>query len=253
MTESTVHSYLILTGFGLAIVTFISLFFVRAPYGRYTRSGWGPVLPSAIGWLLMEAPSAILFAVYFLFGSVDKNLPLILLFCMWEIHYLHRAFIYPFTIRNGNRKMTLSVILMGMAFNIGNTYINGRYLFSLSGGYPANWVLEPRFLIGVGFYTVGFIINRWADTVLRGLRKRGENTYAIPRGGLFNLISCPNYLGEIIEWLGWAIATWSLAGLVFAVWTFANLAPRAYSHHRWYHQYFTDYPSNRKALLPGIW
>jgi 3-oxo-5-alpha-steroid 4-dehydrogenase 1 len=37
------------------------------------------------------------------------------------------------------------------------------------------------------------------------------------------------------------------------VWTFANLAPRAWSHHKWYHEKFSDYPLDRKALIPGIW
>ena len=36
-------------------------------------------------------------------------------------------------------------------------------------------------------------------------------------------ISAPNYFGEIVEWIGWAILTWSISGLVFALWTIANL------------------------------
>ncbi|MBE0697758.1 MAG: DUF1295 domain-containing protein, partial [Anaerolineaceae bacterium] len=133
------------------------------------------------------------------------------------------------------------------------TYINGRYLFTLSGGYPASWISDPRFIVGAGLFIAGMFTNRWADTILRGLRKPGEGGYRIPRGGLFELVSCPNYLGEIIEWIGWAVATWSLAGLAFAIWTFANLAPRAYVHHAWYHKNFPSYPSRRKALIPGLW
>ena len=52
----------------------------------------------------------------------------------------------------------------------------------------------------------------------------------------------PNYLGEIVEWTGWALATWSLAGLAFAVYTAANLAPRAVANHDWYLSTFDDYP-----------
>ncbi|MFN2151697.1 MAG: hypothetical protein ACK2T5_08880 [Anaerolineales bacterium] len=37
------------------------------------------------------------------------------------------------------------------------------------------------------------------------------------------------------------------------MWTFANLAPRARAHHAWYQEHFRDYPSRRKALIPGIW
>ena len=63
----------------------------------------------------------------------------------------------------------------------------------------------------------------------------------------------PNYLGEIVVWSGWALATWSLPGLAFAVWTIANLAPRARSHHTWYQETFPDYPAERKALVPWMW
>jgi protein-S-isoprenylcysteine O-methyltransferase Ste14 len=70
---------------------------------------------------------------------------------------------------------------------------------------------------------------------------------------MYRWISCPNYFGEIVEWIGWAIATWSLAGLAFALWTAANLAPRARSHHQWYRESFADYPQERKALVPRLW
>lgn len=69
---------------------------------------------------------------------------------------------------------------------------------------------------------------------------------------LFKYVSCPNYLGEIIQWAGWALLTMSPAGLVFLIWTIANLAPRALAHHRWYKETFQDYPDERKALLPGL-
>ena len=72
------------------------------------------------------------------------------------------------------------------------------------------------------------------------------------RGGAFELVSCPNYLGEILEWCGWALATWSWPGLAFALYTIANLAPRAVTHHRWYRETFPDYPPKRRALVPYL-
>ncbi len=83
-------------------------------------------------------------------------------------------------------------------------------------------------------------------------RSPGETGYRIPRGFLFEKISCPNYLGEVVEWTGWALAAWSLPGLSFAVWTAANLLPRALTHHRRYRKTFPDYPADRKAIVPGI-
>ena len=91
-----------------------------------------------------------------------------------------------------------------------------------------------------------------ADARLRSLRDRTDQRYSIPHGGMYRWVSCPNYLGELIEWTGWAVMTWSLAGTSFALFTAANLVPRALSHHRWYRQRFDDYPSDRRAVLPGI-
>ena len=97
------------------------------------------------------------------------------------------------------------------------------------------------------------MMNLNSDAILRNLRKPGETGYKIPRGGFFRFVSAPNYLGELIEWSGWALATWSLPGLAFLLWTAANLVPRAISNHKWYVSTFPDYPRERKAILPFIW
>ncbi len=253
MIEHKLQIFMIMVGLVVAAAVFAVLFFVSAPYGRHIRRGWGPLIPNNLGWIIMETPAVLVFAICFAGGSAMKNLPILLFFGLWELHYVNRALIYPLTIRDGRKKMPLAVILMGFAFTLGNTFANGRYLFTLSGGYPQSWLHDPRFLIGVSLFGVGFIINNWADLALRALRKPGETGYHIPYGGLYRWVSCPNYLGELIEWSGWALATWSLPGLAFTVWTFANLAPRARSHHAWYYANFPEYPKNRKALLPWIW
>lgn len=253
MTEDSIYDFLILSDVVLAAGVFVALFFINAPYGRHIRQGWGITIPSYLGWLIMEAPAALLFAVYFLIGNAEKSLTLFAFLGMWEAHYIHRAFIYPFSLSDGRKKMPLLVMFMGFFFNVVNTYINGRFLFTLSGGYPNSWLADPRFILGFLVFIAGFIINRWADRILQGLRKAHETGYKIPFGGLYGWISCPNYFGEIIEWIGWAIATWSLPGLAFAIWTIANLAPRAHAHHLWYKQHYPDYPARRKGLIPFLW
>jgi hypothetical protein len=89
--------------------------------------------------------------------------------------------------------------------------------------------------------------------MLIALRRPGETGYRVPRGWLFERVSCPNYFGEILEWFGYALASWSLAGLAFALFTAANIGPRAFAHHRWYHRTFPGYPPQRKALIPFVW
>lgn len=102
-----------------------------------------------------------------------------------------------------------------------------------------------------GSLRAGFALNLHSDNTLLKLRKPGETGYSIPQGGGFRYVSCPNYLGEVMEWAGWALATWSLAGLAFFVFTAANLVPRALSHHRWYRERFEDYPPGRRAIIRG--
>ncbi|MFN2175554.1 MAG: 3-oxo-5-alpha-steroid 4-dehydrogenase [Anaerolineales bacterium] len=172
---------------------------------------------------------------------------------MWETHYLYRSFIYPFTLQEKDKRMPYAILLSAFFFNIINGTINGSYVFTISGGYPNDWFSDMRFILGFSLFAVGLITNILSDRILRNLRAPGETGYKIPTGGLFRWVSCPNYLGEIVEWTGWAIATWSISGLAFAVWTGANLIPRALSHHKWYRNNFPEYPDERKALIPGLW
>jgi steroid 5-alpha-reductase/3-oxo-5-alpha-steroid 4-dehydrogenase 1 len=176
----------------------------------------------------------------------------IVFLALWEIHYLNRDLVFPFRLAPGSRPLPIPVVLLAIVFNLLNGYLNGRYLFSLGPDRGTGWLWDPRFLAGAAIMAGGFGINQHADAVLRRLRKPPDTGYRIPRGGLYRFISCPNYFGEILEWAGWALATWSLPGLAFLVWTVANLAPRAFSHHRWYKATFPDYPKERKALVPFV-
>jgi protein-S-isoprenylcysteine O-methyltransferase Ste14 len=171
---------------------------------------------------------------------------------MWEIHYVQRTFVFPFLLRGGQERMPLGIPLMGIAFNLVNGCLQGGYLFRLAPEYGAGWLSDPRFISGALLFFAGLAINWRSDAILRSLRKSGEKGYQIPTGGLYRLVSCPNYLGEMIEWAGWAIATWSVSGLAFAFWTVCNLFPRALAHHRWYIGAFPDYPRERKAVIPYI-
>jgi protein-S-isoprenylcysteine O-methyltransferase Ste14 len=253
MSERIFFDDLIIGWFVLAAMTFFVLLFVDAPYGRHIRRGWGPTIPSKVAWIVMEMPMPLVFAACFALGKHRDTTTAWVFLGMWEAHYVHRAFIYPLSLRDEGKRMPL--LIAGIAFltNVACGTFSGRYLFTLSGGYANTWLHSTPFLVGLGLFVTGYAINRQADHTLRTLREPGETGYKIPHGGLYEWISCPNYLGEIIEWIGWAVATWSLAGLAFAVWTTANLLPRARAHHAWYQEQFPDYPDERKVLLPGLW
>jgi len=253
MNERTFYNGLLMGWFVLAVLIFIVLFYVVAPYGRHVRRGWGLAVSNRLGWIVMESLSPLVFVACFVFGDNVKTVTLLAFFCMWAAHYIHRSFLYPFSLRATSGQMPVVVISLGLVFNAVNAYLNGRYLFTFADGYGNEWLTDPRFICGLALFIIGFVVNRRADYVLKNLRKPDEVDYKIPYGGMYRFISCPNYLGEIMLWSGWAIATCSLAGLSFAVWTIANLAPRAKAHHTWYREHFPEYPSERKALVPLLW
>lgn len=253
MNASLVFNSLTVGWLALAVVTFSALLYVAAPYGRHIRSGWGPTTDHRLGWMIMEAPAALVFAACLAVGTQTHTITAWVFAGLWEAHYVHRAFIYPWSLRSAGRRMPIVVALLALVFNSTNAYLNGRYLFTFSGGYPPGWLGDPRFLAGLAAFLTGYVINRQADHTLRQLRQPGECDYKVPQGGLYRWVSCPNYLGEIVEWTGWAVMTWSRPGLAFAVWTFANLAPRAHANHRWYREHLPGYPPTRKALVPGLW
>ena len=252
MTELLLHERMVWLMFALALLTFVLLQVITAPYGRHQRSGWGPTLPNRVAWILMESPSVLLFGALFFVGEHRAEAVPLVLLGLWMMHYVQRTFIFPFRIRSDGKRMALSIAVTAFAFNLLNAYVNARWISHLGEEYTVTWFADPRFLVGAALMAAGWLINIHSDTILIHLRAPGETGYKVPQGGLYRWVSCPNYFGEMLEWLGWALATWSTAGLAFAVYTVANLLPRARSHHQWYRDRFSDYPTNRRAVIPFI-
>jgi 3-oxo-5-alpha-steroid 4-dehydrogenase 1 len=250
MTLAT-FNWIVLLWIGIAILIFPVILKIPAPYGRHSRSNWGPMINNRLGWILMEAPALIVFASL-AFSSEGISQPVVLVMCLlWVIHYFNRVIIYPLRIRTAGKKMPVVIMVFALFFNMVNGIINGYWFGKLSPAYTEGWYSDPRFILGGFLFITGFIINQYHDRILINLRKTGGG-YKIPHGGLFKYVSCPNFLGEIIEWAGFALMTWCLPTLSFFIWTFVNLVPRAIDHHKWYRKTFMDYPNNRKAIFPSL-
>ena len=256
MIQSDIYDLALWIWIALAGITFLTLMFVRAPYGRHERPGWGPRISSRIGWIVMEAPSVIVMAGFFWFYSTrwdNTDWAATILFAMWIGHYLHRSFIWPVRAKITHKMMPVSIMIFAIIFNAINSLFTAEWIFNMNNPYPEDWMFRWQFRLGAMIFFIGMAINITSDNILFSLRGGKKTGYSIPEGGMYKWISCPNYLGEIIQWIGWAIATWSLAGLSFALWTIANLAPRARANHQWYHEEFEDYPSDRRVLIPGVY
>jgi steroid 5-alpha reductase family enzyme len=233
-----------------AAVVLPVLWFVPAPYGRHARKGFGPSIDARWAWIVMESPSVWLFTWVFLSAPGRRTASAWLLAALFETHYVQRTLVFPTLMRNPGRKPLL-VAALAFLFNVANASLNAAALSRLPPG-GASGVVEPRSVLGVALFVLGFALNVRSDATLRGLRKPGGPRYSIPTGGGFRFVTSPNYLGEIVEWTGFSIAAGTLPSVAFAIFTVANLLPRARAHHAWYREQFTEYPSERRALIPGI-
>jgi 3-oxo-5-alpha-steroid 4-dehydrogenase 1 len=248
----------------MAVIVFIALFFFKAGYGYLSSSNWGPKISNKAAWVLMEVPSFGFMLYYTLKFAADGGAAngcadhvLYILGGLFLLHYFQRSFIFPLMMR-GKSKMPIAVMLMGMTFNTFNAYIIGEWLYTpdLNGGmYTDEWLRSPQFIIGTLIFIAGMAINLHSDDVIRNLRKPGDTNHYIPRKGFYKYVTSANYFGELTEWIGYAILTWSPAGALFAIWTFANLGPRAKSLTEKYVAEFGDeYKKlNKKHIIPYIW
>jgi len=235
----------------LAVITFVATLWQTNAYGRHMQPGQRWTLPSKLAWFIFECPQWWAFAVTFWWTAESLTTAAILLFLLWQSHYVYRSIIYPLRKQDSGKRFPLSGVIFGVAFNAANGFANG-WAVAHAPHLVNDWFSDWRFICGLAVAVSGWWINFQSDSILIQLRKDGDGSYQIPRGGLHRWVSCPNYLGEIMLWSGWAMMSWTFAGLVFALFTVANLLPRALSHHRWYQQTFADYPSERRALIPGM-
>lgn len=233
----------------VAVLAFFYLLRKNAPYGRHIQPGWGPTLDNRLGWFLMEFTVVVVFVAALCWEQPPAFGPVWVFAGCFLLHYLNRGIVFPLRLRTAGKRMPLVIMLSAVGFNLANGFLLGYY-FAHFADYPAGWWFDPRFLGGLALFWTGLGINWQSDNILIRLRKPGATGYAIPRGGLFEKISCPNHFGEILEWAGFALMSWCLPAFAFFVWTAANLAPRALAHHRWYRATFPDYPAERKALIP---
>jgi len=199
----------------------------------------------------MELAAALTVPVFFYLSGRRDPLSWFWLL-LWEVHYVNRTFIFPFRRVRSAHRTPWAIVAMGAIFNLVNGYVIGYGLFVLAPEREVGWLQRPQVVLGLALFAGGLALNLDSDNRLLRLR-RAAGRCAIPRGGGFRWVSSPNYLGEIVEWAGWALATASLGGLVFAWWTVANLAPRAWANHRWYRRNFAAYPTARRALVPRVW
>jgi protein-S-isoprenylcysteine O-methyltransferase Ste14 len=116
-------------------------------------------------------------------------------------------------------------------------------------------------LVGTALFIVGELGNAVHHTALARLRAvhasashlRSTSRHSIPQGGMFELVSMPHYLFELVGFAGYALSASTLPSALFFVASVLTLVPRALeSHQRYRHEFASDYPGDRKAIIPWL-
>ncbi|MDD3038440.1 DUF1295 domain-containing protein [Bacteroides sp.] len=247
--------YCFLGGMSLiALIVFIALYFVKAGYGMFRTNSWGVAISNKLAWVFMEAPVFIVMCWMWIHSEHRFDPVILTFFLFFQTHYFQRAFVFP-CLLSGKSKMPLAIMSMGILFNLLNGYMQGEWIFYLApeGMYQSDWFATPWFIAGTLLFFTGMFVNWHADYVIRHLRKPGDTNHYLPQKGMYRYITSANYFGEIVEWLGWAVLTCSLSGLVFFWWTIANLVPRANAIWLRYHEEFGGKVGQRKRVFPYLY
>lgn len=259
-TGDPTYDTLLALGLLGSVLVAVAGFFVQSPYGRFASRRFGVSLDPRVGWLLMELPAPVVFCLFFFRGqNWAEPVPLVFL-GVFLVHYLNRGFLFPLRMRvprGSQASFSLTVVAVGWLVTSLHGYLNAWFITELGTHYTLAWLTDPRFVAGILLYYGSFALNIHSDGVLRRLRTRaeveaGERVYRIPTGGLFRYVTCPSYLTELTAWAGFALCTYSLGAVFVLLVSLANLVPRAFATHRWYHERFPDYPKDRRVLVPFI-
>lgn len=238
----------------IALIVFIALYFVKAGYGIFRTASWGVAISNKLAWILMEAPVFLVMCWMWMHSERRFDPVILTFFIFFQIHYFQRAFVFPLLL-TGKSKMPLAIMLMGILFNLLNGYMQGEWIFYLSpeGMYHSGWFTSAWFIAGSLLFFAGMLMNWHSDYIIRHLRKPGDTRHYLPQKGMYRYVTSANYLGEIIEWAGWAILTWFTVRTCILLWTVANLVPRANAIWHRYREEFGSEVGGRKRVFPFIY
>lgn len=173
---------------------------------------------------------------------------------MWCLHFARRAAESAWVHRYAKARVPTTDVIVEYVYYWGFAAWNAHALTARDYRGPA-W---SSVALGGAVFVLAELGNARAHRMLRNLRPEGSALRVIPRGFLFELVSCPHYLFEILSWVGFALVAWTWASLTFLLLGSGILASWAHTRHLAYRNDFDGnhgrelYPSRRRALIPLV-
>jgi very-long-chain enoyl-CoA reductase len=214
----------------------------------------GPQVSWTVVFLVEYFGSLIAFPLVYLLRPYiyAKNTPLSttqeVAAILFTLHFLKRELETLFVHKFGNDTMPIFNIFKNSIYYHGFAFYIAYYIL-----HP-DFTDPPRIQVYIGFtiFLISILSNFRCHLMLANLRPPGSRERKIPRGFLFDYVSCANYFFEILEWVGFTIMTQSLASLLFTLAGAGQMYIWAVGKHRRYKKEFPDYPKNRKVLIPFL-
>ncbi|PUZ68475.1 hypothetical protein GQ55_2G031800 [Panicum hallii var. hallii] len=218
---------------------------------RRQGGGGGALLKSRDGMLVAYAPALVAAAASFAVPGAVEGARAQILSAALAVHFLKRVLEVLFVHRYSGSMPLDTAVTIATSYLLST--VTMIYAQHLSRGLPDPPVdlLYP----GVVVFAVGITGNFYHHYLLSTLRADGgggDKGYKIPRGGLFDLVTCPHYLFEITGFFGFAMIAQTVYALAVATGTAAYLAGRSCATRRWYESKFEEFPARIKALVPFV-
>jgi len=159
---------------------------------------------------------------------VQRNMVQSLACGYWTFHFLKRI-VETFTVHHFSHA----------TMPLGNLFKNCSYYWGFAAfvSYFVNHplytpppLLRCRLALAAGLLLQ--LSNLYCHIILRNLRPRGSKEYKIPKGFLFEYVTCANYTTEIYGWLAFNLATQTLAGVLYMCCGAGQMALWAMSKHK---------------------
>ncbi|CAL5322101.1 unnamed protein product [Camellia sinensis] len=205
-------------------------------------------LSSRTGMLIVYTPPFLAgVASFILFSGGDSRF--LLVKSALTFHFFKRVMEVLFVHKYSGGMVLDSVILISTTyFTTTSTMIYTQHVVQ---GFQ-----EPLIdlkLFGVVLFLLGICGNFYHHCLLSKTRdQKGDKSYKIPRGGLFNLVICPHYLFEIVQFLGVSFISQTTFSFAFALGSALYLTGRSYDTRKWYLSKFENFPKHVKALVPYV-
>ncbi|KAJ2885868.1 hypothetical protein H4R27_001072 [Coemansia aciculifera] len=208
-----------------------------------------------------------------LLGSTQSEVPTaypsklaVLALVLFTIHVLIRLKECVYDQPSTDARMHIGQYAVGIVF-----YVLTPLAVVADSYYPPGWASQSSWIapIGVAIYIYASIHQWRCHQILYSLRHRCIDTkstpqesstkldsYAIPTGDLFEYVSCPHFLCEILVYISlWMVTGCQATTLLWVVgWTAINLSITARESQQWYQTRFgAGYPCDRRALVPFVW